>query len=285
MGVRAGTVLAFAALLAVPTGGQAAGSPNVAALQVALRANGHYSGTIDGVAGPGTAAAVRRFQSRHGLVADGVAGASTRAALGRRGRPALGSRTLRYGNSGWDVAALQFKLAWHGFPSGSIDGGYGSHVRAAVRRFQEYAGMTADGVAGPSVLRALSGPIPRSPIILVLPVNARIGDRFGPRGNRFHTGIDYPAASGTPVSAAGRGRVTSAGWDSSGYGNLVVVEHPSGVRSLYAHLSAISVNRGEPVVAGSRIGRVGATGHASGPHLHFEVRLRGAAVDPLTALR
>jgi murein DD-endopeptidase MepM/ murein hydrolase activator NlpD len=192
---------------------------------------------------------------------------------------------MRHGHSGWDVAALQFKLAWHGFPSGNIDGGYGGHVRAAVRRFQEYAGLDVDGVAGPSVRRALAGPIPRSPIYLVHPVQSRIGDHFGPRGNRFHTGLDYPASSGTPVSAAGRGRVVSAGWDPSGYGNLVVIEHPAGVRSMYAHLSSIAVDRGDAVVAGSRIGRVGATGVATGPHLHFEVRLRGAAVDPLTALR
>ena len=76
-----------------------------------------------------------------------------------------------------------------------------------------------------------------------------------------------------------------AGWDSSGYGNTVVVEHPLGVRSLYAHLSRIGVSRGTAVVAGSTVGRVGTTGVSTGPHLHFEVRLRGAAVDPLTALR
>jgi murein DD-endopeptidase MepM/ murein hydrolase activator NlpD len=101
----------------------------------------------------------------------------------------------------------------------------------------------------------------------------------------FHPGVDYPASTGTPVSAAGRGRVVFAGYDSGGYGNLVVIEHPSGLRSMYAHLSAIGVRRGDAVVAGSRVGRVGATGMATGPHLHFELRLRGAAIDPLTALR
>jgi murein DD-endopeptidase MepM/ murein hydrolase activator NlpD len=280
-----GTALVCALAIAAPTSAQAAGSPDIAALQVALRATGYYRSTIDGVAGGGTAAAVRRFQSRNDLVADGVAGASTRAALGRRGRPALGSRTLKAGDSGWDVAALQFKLAWHGFPSGTIDGGYGSHLKAAVLRFQESVGLGADGIAGPGTLRALQAPIPRSPIFLVAPIGGRIGDVFGPRGNTFHPGLDYPASTGTPVSAAGRGRVVFAGWDSGGYGNLVVIEHPSGLRSMYAHLSAITVRAGDAVVAGSRVGRVGATGFATGPHLHFELRLRGAAIDPLTALR
>jgi murein DD-endopeptidase MepM/ murein hydrolase activator NlpD len=110
------------------------------------------------------------------------------------------------------------------------------------------------------------------------------GDPFGPRGDMFHTGIDYPAASGTPVGAAGRGCVSSAGYDAGGYGNLVIVQHRAGMTSWYAHLSRISVSPGECVVAGSRIGRVGATGHATGPHLHFELRLRGAAVDPRTGL-
>jgi peptidoglycan hydrolase-like protein with peptidoglycan-binding domain len=272
-------------LLSVPASAGAAGNADTAALQVALRGAGYYLGTVDGVAGPGTRAAVARFQSRHGLAADGVAGAATRAALGRRGGPAFASRTLRSGNAGWDVAALQFSLAWRGFPSGSIDGGLGSHTVAAVRRFQAFVGLPADGVAGPATLRAVRGPIPRSPIYLIHPVRARIGDRFGPRGNRFHTGIDYPASSGTPVGAAGRGQVVSTGWDSSGYGNLVVIEHPSGTRSWYAHLSGIDVRTGQSVVAGTRIGRVGSTGHSTGPHLHFEVRVRGAAVDPLTALR
>ena len=283
--MRSGVVLTVALLAAGAAPAHAAGSGDVAALQVALRGVGLYQQTIDGSAGPGTRAAVRRFQAANGLPVDGVAGAATRAALGRRGGPSYGSRTLNRGDSGWDVAALQFRLAWHGFPSGNIDGGFGSHVEAAVRRFQAYAGLAADGTAGPQTLRLLRGAIPRSPIWLKNPVAGAIGDRFGPRGNRFHTGLDYPAPTGTLVVAAGRGQVVFAGWDSGGYGNTVVIEHPLGVRSLYAHLSRIGVSRGSAVVAGSTVGRVGATGVATGPHLHFELRLRGAAIDPLTALR
>jgi len=100
----------------------------------------------------------------------------------------------------------------------------------------------------------------------------------------MHTGIDYPAASGTPVGAAGRGCVSSAGYDAGGYGNLVVIQHRAGMTSWYAHLSRISVRPGECVVAGTRIGRVGSTGHSTGPHLHFELRVGGAAVNPLTGL-
>ena len=285
--MRAPACLA-AALLAfvlVPGVAAAAGRPDVAALQVALRGVGLYGGTIDGIPGPGTRAAVRTFQARNGLAADGVAGPATRGALGRRGRPTLGRRVMRRGHSGWDVAALQFKLAWRGFPSGSIDGGFGLRTEAALRRYQAWAGLTADGVVGAGTLRALRGSIPRSPIWLVHPVRWRLGDRFGPRGNRFHTGLDYPAPAGTTVMAAGRGRVVLAGWDAGGYGNTVVIEHPRGVRSMYAHLARIGVGRGAWVAAGNVIGSVGSTGFSTGPHLHFELRLGGASIDPLTALR
>ena len=112
-----------------------------------------------------------------------------------------------------------------------------------------------------------------------------IGDRFGPRANTFHPGIDYPAPSGAPVRAAGRGTGVFAGWDSGGYGNLVVILHPQGVRSMYAHLAHIGLRAGQAVVAGTYVGAVGATGLATGPHLHFELRLGTAAIDPLTALR
>ena len=284
MRARAALVAAAVLALTAPPAG-AAGRSNVAAVQVAMRALGHYGSTVDGVAGPGTRRAVAAFQRRRGLAVDGIAGRQTLRALGRRGRPRLGRRPIRVGAAGFDVAALQFRLAWRGFPSGPIDGGYGPRTAAALRRFQRWAGVGADGVAGPATIRALSRPIRRSPLFLSHPVTGPIGDRFGPRGNRFHTGLDFPVPYGRNVRAARAGTVIGAGYDPGGYGNVVHIAHGSGVTTFYAHLNRITVLRGESASAGERVGTVGSTGFSSGPHLHFEVRLRGAALDPMSGLR
>ena len=276
------TVFVLAALGAAGAA-LAAGNPEVAALQVGLRSRGLYQGTVDGVLGPGTENAVRRFQRRAGLPVDGVPGKRTRKAFGRYGKRApLGGRALLLGNRGWDVAALQFALAWHGFPSGPIDGDFGSHTYEALRKFQRREGITPDGIAGPTTFAALRGPLPRSPVPMAHPLIGPIGDVFGPRGNRFHAGLDFPAPKGAAIGAARAGEVVFAGWGGNGWGNMVVIAHGSGVRTLYAHLSRMSVKPGKDVVAGTTIGFVGASGRATGPHLHFEVLVRGANVDPLS---
>ena len=286
MGTCRPRVLAFlivlaALVLAPPAGAYNAG---IAALQVALHKRGLYHGTIDGLKGPATTRAVMRFQRRAGLPVDGIAGPRTRRALGRYGRHLLGSRPLTRGNVGWDVAALQFLLAWHGFPSWTFDGGLGIRTDNALRRFQLWAGLPVDGVAGPATIAALRKPLATCPLALAWPVEAPVGDGFGPRGNRFHAGVDLLADRGTPVHAAAPGRVVIAGFLAGGWGNLVVVAHVDGVRTMYAHLSVVSVHLGEVVSTGSVLGQVGATGDATGPHLHFEVRVHGASVDPLGAL-
>ena len=273
------------ALVLVPAGASARGRARVAALQVALRAHGDYAGDVDGYRGPLTRTAVRRFQAGHGLAVDGVAGRHTRRALGRLGRHALGSRLLRTGRVGWDVSALQFLLAWHGFPNATMDGGFGAHVEAAVVRFQHWAGLGADGVAGPATVRALRRRTPGFGVTLRRPVPYGLTSGFGPRGAGFHPGLDFGAPYGATVRAARGGRVSFAGYDSGGYGNLVIVHGRRGRTEMYGHLSHIGVGVGRRVHAGSYIGRVGATGLATGPHLHFEVRRRGAALNPLPWLR
>jgi murein DD-endopeptidase MepM/ murein hydrolase activator NlpD len=272
------------ACLALPAAAHAVGSSRTAALQVALRARHVYDGPVDGEAGAATTAALVALQQQVGLVPDGVPGPQTLAALGPLAGPPLGTRSLTPGAVGGDVVELQFLLAWHGFPSGAIDGAFGSHTEAALLRFQRWAGLASAGLVGPATLAALHAPIPTCPLDLAWPLHTVLGDRFGPRGDRFHPGIDLPAPIGTPVHAAAVGTVALARPTTGGYGNLVVVRNADGVETFYAHLSQIFVAPGQAVTVGSLLGLVGATGQATGPHLHFEVRVRGAAVDPLPAL-
>ncbi|MDQ3890190.1 MAG: peptidoglycan DD-metalloendopeptidase family protein [Actinomycetota bacterium] len=114
---------------------------------------------------------------------------------------------------------------------------------------------------------------------LIWPVSGPITSGFGMRWGRMHAGIDIGAPAGTPVQAAASGRVIEAGW-MSGYGNLVVIDHGNGLATAYGHLSAIWVGGGL-VSQGQGIGAVGCTGSCTGDHLHFEVRVNGAPVDPL----
>ena len=111
------------------------------------------------------------------------------------------------------------------------------------------------------------------------PVNAPITSPFGWRWGRMHEGIDLGAAYGSPIAAAAAGVVIYAGWE-SGYGNLVVIDHGGGLATAYGHQSRIAVSVGQSVSQGETIGYVGSTGHSTGPHLHFEVRVNGQAVDP-----
>jgi len=194
---------AVAACLCAPASAQAA-NERVAALQVALRAHHAYGGTIDGLTGPATAAGVRRVQRRAGLLVDGIVGPRTRRALGALGRHPVGSRPLRAGARGWDVAALQFALETHGFPCGPLDGGFGAHTDAAVRRAQAFYGLAADGVAGPATLRALRGPPARAPYRLSRPILAPLGDPYGPRGDGWHPGLDFPAPRTEVPRGAGK---------------------------------------------------------------------------------
>jgi peptidoglycan hydrolase FlgJ len=120
---------------------------------------------------------------------------------------------------------------------------------------------------------------------LVLPLDSSTSSAFGWRsdpfrgGRKFHNGVDLRAAYGTEVPTAAPGKVTFAG-ERGAYGLLVVVEHPNGVETRYAHLSSTAVQPGDSVAAGQTIGRVGSSGRSTGPHLHFEVLLDGKRVNP-----
>jgi murein DD-endopeptidase MepM/ murein hydrolase activator NlpD len=108
--------------------------------------------------------------------------------------------------------------------------------------------------------------------------------RINQNYNFFHPGVDFGGEIGEPVEAIMPGVVAYAGWDSSGYGNLVVLNHRNGLDSYYAHLSKVEVKTGETVDMNTEIGKVGVTGHSTGPHLHLEIHQNGVSLNPLTVL-
>ena len=139
-------------------------------------------------------------------------------------------------------------------------------LAAKIQAAQQSAGST--GTGGPSSAG------------LIWPCDGVVVSGFGMRWGRMHEGIDIGCAYGTPNRAAASGTVIYAGW-LGGYGNLVVVDHGNGLSTAYAHASSILVGVGQAVSQGQTVSLVGSTGNSSGPHLHFEVRVNGTAVDPL----
>jgi peptidoglycan hydrolase-like protein with peptidoglycan-binding domain len=155
--MRTGRYVVFASVLAALVGAAAAPAavdPYTAGTQVALRAHGLYRGPIDGIRGPQTGKAVRKFQRSHRLHVDGVVGPRTRAKLGKLGRPLLGRRLVRRGMVGLDVSMVQFLLTTRGVRVG-VDGIFGRNTLGAVRRFQNKRGLAVDGLVGPMTTRAL----------------------------------------------------------------------------------------------------------------------------------
>jgi murein DD-endopeptidase MepM/ murein hydrolase activator NlpD len=133
-------------------------------------------------------------------------------------------------------------------------------------------------------LAASAGALPAGPIrggsgMFIWPVNGSVVSGFGMRWGRMHEGIDIAVPTGTPIRAAASGSISMAG-ATGGYGNYTCISHGGGLSTCYAHQSQILVSGGQ-VGQGQIIGLVGCTGHCFGPHLHFEVRVNGQAVDPL----
>jgi murein DD-endopeptidase MepM/ murein hydrolase activator NlpD len=162
-------------------------------------------------------------------------------------------------------------------------------------------GMATPAQPVPAVTESSPGPVaPSKPSsaaadpgldpALRLPLATAATSGFGWRtdpfhgAQRFHAGIDLAGAYGQPVPSAGAGKVASVG-EQGAYGLTVVVEHPDGVQTRYAHLSSAAVGVGEEVAAGDIVGRVGQSGRATGPHLHFEVLVGGRRVDPAQMAR
>ncbi|HHW56332.1 MAG TPA: peptidoglycan DD-metalloendopeptidase family protein [Clostridia bacterium] len=116
------------------------------------------------------------------------------------------------------------------------------------------------------------------------PARGTITSRFGSRWGGFHTGVDIAAPEGTPIYAADGGTVIFSGWE-GGYGYLVKIDHHNGYVTYYGHASKLLVKEGDKIEKGQKIALVGSTGHATGPHVHFEVRKNGVPIDPMPFLR
>jgi murein DD-endopeptidase MepM/ murein hydrolase activator NlpD len=131
------------------------------------------------------------------------------------------------------------------------------------------------------------GAVPvRKPIIGEIDLSSSFGVRSDPfgRGPAMHSGLDFRSSHGDPVRATATGTVAAAGWN-GGYGRMVEIDHGNGISTRYGHLSEIDVKVGQSVRIGQTIGRVGSTGRSTGPHLHYETRIDGDAVDPQKFLR
>ncbi len=221
--------------------------------------------------------------------------------------PARGAaQELRMGARGASVTGLQRALRKRGIRV-PVDGAFGARTRAGVKVLQRRMRVKPTGVADTGVLarlrvkvRSIAGTAPVRPPFseypvpqpndttpsatgFVWPANGAVSSPFGPRWGRMHEGIDIAAPAGRPVRAAKAGLVTTAA-AMGAYGNLVILDHGNGETSRYGHLSAFDVKKGDVVVIGQIVGRIGTTGRSTGNHLHFEIRFGGVAVDPLTHL-
>lgn len=182
----------------------------------------------------------------------------------------------------FDIAGLSVTTIPRGRPKPGVGGPYVA-ASAADRELAEteHAIYTLD---------ALRGALRASPLRKPLPGPLRLTSSFGYRVDPFlgrpalHSGIDLRDEEGKPVLATGAGVVSTAE-AGAGYGNMVEIDHGGGLSTRYGHLSIISVPAGARVKAGDMIGRLGSTGRSTGPHLHYEVRVKGVAVDPERFLR
>lgn len=221
----------------------------------------------------------------HAAPADATSGATATAT-------AAAAAAVERSATRWQAAADRFAETaavlgnWvHAVDADDVGARMGAFVnvqlREALAAGQRWLATTIDG------FDAL--PTPDLSALCAAPVKGVESSGFGWRDDpinhrpKFHKGTDFKADRGTPVYAAGDGVVIIAG-QQHGYGNVVYVDHGAGIITRYGHLSRVGVKKGQVVKADELIGKVGATGRATGPHLHFEVRIDGRAVDPGLAM-
>lgn len=181
--------------------------------------------------------------------------------------------TVQSGESLWEIAnRYGVTLEEMGTANGLVDPGYLQIGQQLA--LPEAAVLKPDQVGDEHI--AYGG-------LFQWPVVAPVSSYYGPRWGRNHAGIDLAANQGTPIRAARDGKVALSG-SIKGYGNTVILDHPDGSRTLYAHCERLLVKQGQQVKQGQTIATVGSTGHSTGPHLHFEIHVASKTRNPLDYL-
>ena len=226
----------------------------------------------DGIFGPQTDAAVRKYQLSAGLDVDGIVGLNTWSSL--FAQPGASGASIGGSNVPPQVQQEVEQRLQQAGAELAVEGDTGVGTAPTTPTTQPNTTVpTTEAPTGGSCSSAT----------ISTPVRGTVTSPYGPRGGRNHDGMDIAAPTGTPVRAAACGTVSLAG-QQSGYGNIVCVTHTSQFSTCYAHLSRFGVSNGAQVQQGQVIGYVGCTGSCTGPHLHFETRVNGQAQNPSTYL-
>ena len=229
--------------------------------------------------------------------ADGIGGALARlqASLDRveqRQSAAVNSLAENYDSKARRIRGVLAELGLDLGRGASVEGGVGGpFVPVALNKevlgFERQLNRIKSARAMVARLTHAISTIPlRKPVDGDIDPASGFGVRIDPftSSPAMHTGLDLHGETGDPVRATADGKVTSAGW-SGGYGRVIDIDHGNGMSTRYGHLSAIDVRVGQSIRTGQIIGRIGSTGRSTGPHLHYETRVRGGAVDPQKFLR
>jgi murein DD-endopeptidase MepM/ murein hydrolase activator NlpD len=240
------------------------------------------------------------FVPRGGLADDESASTDARMAAVESSLDQLAQEQVAFVDSVASRAAqkslkIEAVLARLGHPVGqakleSADGIGGPFVPLAVNAdpdtFRSAVELVTSEVENLATLRRTATSLPLARPIANAAVTSKFGARLDPFLGRpaLHTGVDFRAAPGFPIRSTAAGTVVTAAF-TGGYGNMVEIDHGNGLTTRYAHLSLILVHAGEVIPAGTIVGRAGSTGRSTGPHVHYEIRVDGEAIDPMQYIR